>query len=104
MLESRSAESAVMKEAPEQAFELYIQHGVGTETPLSPSEFAEFWKGLDSEDRDYWMEQLRRGPTRLSREFFAGFTSSAEEPLDAELLKTVGDRLRSLGAFSDASR
>ena len=74
------------------------------ETPLSLSEFAEFWKALDNADRGYWMDQFRRGPTGLSREFIAGFTSSDDESLDPELLKTVGDRLRSLGAFSDARR
>jgi hypothetical protein len=93
-----------MKVALDQAFELYTQHGVGMETPLSALEFAEFWQALDSEDHGYWIEQFRRGPTGLSREFLAGFASSADEPLDPELLRTVGDRLRSLGAFSDARR
>jgi hypothetical protein len=84
------------------AYQWYTQHGVGAETLLSRTEFDEFWSGLDTPDRQYWLQQFRGGPTRLSKEFVAGLSSSEEEPLDPELLKKLAERWRSLGTFSAA--
>jgi hypothetical protein len=51
----------------EHAYQLYARHGVGSETLLLPTEFGDFWAALDESDRDYWIEQLRHGPTGLSK-------------------------------------
>lgn len=94
-----------MKEASaEQVFELYERQGVGSETLLSRAEFSEFWNGQGKSDQDYWIDQFHLGPTGLSKELLAGFSSGAEEVLDPELLKNIADRLRSLGAFSTSKR
>ena len=85
-------------------YDCYARHGVGPDTLLSRAEFREFWEILETTDRDYWAEQIRRGPIGLSKEFLAGFSASDEEALDPTLLKSVGDRLRSLGRLSGTKR
>lgn len=90
-----------MKEsAAQQAYSHYTQQGVGSQTLLSRAEFDEFWAALDGSEQDYWLEQFRRGPIGLSKELLAGFSSGDEEPLDSDLLKRIGERLRSLGAIT----
>ena len=88
----------------EQAYKTYAEKGVGSATLLARSEFDDFWHALDNEGRHYWMQQFRRGPTGLSKELLAGFASPNDEPLDPELLRSIGERLRSLGTLSETRR
>ena len=53
------------------AYELYTSHGVSGGSALSSREFSEFWASLSGEEKNYWMEQFAKGPTRLTTEFVA---------------------------------
>ena len=83
-------ETAAAPSEEEQAFTDYSAHGVEKGTPLTRAEFADFWRVIPPDNRVFWIERFRNGPTELSREFIDNIGTVT---LDEAFLSRMRERL-----------
>jgi hypothetical protein len=80
---------SVSKHAFDSIYALYERNGVRGGRPLSLNQLREFWDALPESEREYWAEQFRLGPTRLTAEFVGQITRATIGKRYAQLADRV---------------